>query len=114
MIMKELEPYHRIWLSNHPNRSEQWLKNCLQDGFDIHHLDGHHENNTPQNLVLIECQDHMALHGGKLNRLMNLRPYKAKVKINIDIQNMLCPWTCTPTQQNRCLCHYRKPGSETK
>lgn len=35
----------------------------LADGFHIHHVDGNHENNHPDNLKLIEATDHMRLHG---------------------------------------------------
>lgn len=33
-------------------------------GFDVHHLDGSHDNNDPKNLVLIDGADHMMLHNG--------------------------------------------------
>lgn len=46
------------------------MRERMADGFDIHHLDGNHDNNDPANLVLIEHTDHMALHGGRtLGRL---------------------------------------------
>lgn len=35
------------------------------EGFDVHHLDGDHENNDPANLVLIEHTDHMMMHDGR-------------------------------------------------
>lgn len=62
--MKALEFYHLTWLSAHPWRTEQWLRDRLADGFDIHHLDGSHSNNDPANLVLIDHADHLALHSG--------------------------------------------------
>jgi hypothetical protein len=34
-----------------------------KQGFDIHHVDGDHDNNDPDNLVLIERYDHLRLHG---------------------------------------------------
>lgn len=58
-----MKAYHEIWLSAHPSRTEAWLQDRLKDGFDIHHIDGDHKNNDPDNLVLIESQDHMRLHG---------------------------------------------------
>lgn len=45
----------------------------IVEGFDVHHIDGNHENNDPQNLVLIEHTDHMMLHGGR--HLGRLKPY---------------------------------------
>jgi len=60
------QSYHLVWLSVHPDRSPEWLKDKLRDGFDIHHVDGDHENDVPSNLVLIEAVDHMRLHGMKL------------------------------------------------
>lgn len=64
--MSILKPYHIEWLSSHKDRSEEWLREKLKDGFDIHHLDGVHSHNSPENLVLIEHNDHMRLHGGGL------------------------------------------------
>lgn len=63
-----LESYHYAWLSNHPDRTEEWLKERLADGFDVHHLDRRHNNDTPSNLVLMEAHDHMRLHGSSLFR----------------------------------------------
>lgn len=63
--------YHFIWLENHPNRTKEWLQERLTDGFDIHHADGNHANDDPNNLVLIECNDHMRLHGLSLDRLLS-------------------------------------------
>ncbi len=64
MASNKLEPYHFAWLSTHPERDALWLVERLRDGFDIHHLDGDHSNNEPDNLVLIEAGDHLRLHGG--------------------------------------------------
>lgn len=62
-MANKLEIYHHIWLECHPHRSENWLIERLKDGFDIHHLDGNHDNNDPKNLALIEHTDHMMIHG---------------------------------------------------
>jgi len=35
-----LEVYHHNWLTAHPDRTEDWLKARLYEGFDIHHMDG--------------------------------------------------------------------------
>jgi hypothetical protein len=53
----------------HPHRTEEWLQERLRDGFDVHHIDGDHSNDDPINLVLIECVDHLRLHGKEMNRL---------------------------------------------
>jgi hypothetical protein len=58
----KLESYHYAWLSTHPERTQLWLATKLRDGFDVHHADGDHSNNSPDNLVLIEARDHMRLH----------------------------------------------------
>lgn len=58
-----LKSYHRAWLSVHPHRTVDWLKQRLSDGFDVHHINGDHSDDTPENLVLIECVDHMRIHG---------------------------------------------------
>lgn len=62
-MAKPLQPYHYAWLSAHPGRNKDWLRFMLKAGFDIHHMDGDHDNNDPSNLVLIEHTDHMRLHG---------------------------------------------------
>ncbi len=66
-----MKRYHEIWLAAHSDRDEEWLKDKLDDGFDIHHADGNHQNNDPANLVLIEAADHAKLHGGLLEKMMN-------------------------------------------
>jgi hypothetical protein len=70
-----MQPYHKAWLSVHPERTEQWLSERMADGFDVHHIDGDHENNETSNLVLIECGDHFMLHGTnrKISRFLNLK-----------------------------------------
>jgi len=70
--------YHEVWLAAHPQRSREWLAERLRDGFDVHHMDGNHDNNDPANLVLIEGSDHMMLHGGRA--LRRLGPPKRKGK----------------------------------
>ena len=70
-----MEIHHLVWLNAHPERDIVWLECHLQDGFDVHHLDGNGVNNTPENLVLIECVDHLRLHGAtKLSRLRSGPP----------------------------------------
>lgn len=58
-----MNDYHFVWLKARPYRSEEWLKRHLEDGFEIHHIDGDHFNNELSNLVLIERTDHAAIHG---------------------------------------------------
>ena len=57
-----MKDYHEAWLKVHPERSRLWLLEMQADGFDIHHVDGDRANNAPENLVLIEHNDHMSLH----------------------------------------------------
>lgn len=74
---------HLAWLEAHPDRTAEWLKARTSDGFDVHHIDGDQENNSPDNLLLIECTDHMLLHNG--HRLMNrLTAKKSKRKSGSD------------------------------
>ena len=62
---------HQAWLAAHPDRSTEWLRKALKEGFDIHHLDGDPTNNKSDNLVLIERSDHFRLHGNsRLRRLV--------------------------------------------
>ena len=75
-----MEIYHKVWLRSHPERDEAWLIERLRDGFDIHHMDGNHQNNEPSNLVLIESRDHMRLHGcDRLRKLALSSEQKAAV-----------------------------------
>lgn len=68
-MQKQLQPYHYVWLEKHPERTEEWLRMCLKDGFHIHHVDGNHANNAPDNLILVEGHDHLHLHGMDLRGL---------------------------------------------
>lgn len=57
------QSYHVAWLKVHPWRTADWLREKMREGFHIHHVDGDHSNDDPSNLVLIDGDDHMALHG---------------------------------------------------
>lgn len=71
---RHFKPYHWDWLVNHPMREPEWLARRLRDGFDVHHLDGNPKNNDQENLVLIDCEDHMRIHNGSpLSRLVLCR-----------------------------------------
>jgi hypothetical protein len=65
-----LSSYQRAWLLGHPERTEAWLREKLQDGFEVHHLDADRKNDDPNNLVLLERGDHHALHGKKLKHIV--------------------------------------------
>jgi hypothetical protein len=54
-----LESHHRAWLKAHPERTEEWLRERLADGFQIHHCDGNGDNDHPLNLALVEGRDHV-------------------------------------------------------
>ena len=55
--------YHYVWLESHREYDENWLAQALSAGFDIHHVDGDHDNNDPANLIMVEKSDHQKLHG---------------------------------------------------
>jgi len=65
-----MEHYHNVWLGHHPNRTVDWLRERLKDGFGIHHIDGDHENNAPENLVLLDWTDHRMIHAGKKSKIV--------------------------------------------
>jgi hypothetical protein len=54
-----LETHHRAWLRAHPERTEEWLRERLADGFQVHHCDGNSANDHPLNLALVEGRDHV-------------------------------------------------------
>lgn len=58
-----MKAYHLAWLQSHPERSREWLKKMLAEGFEVHHIDLDHTNDHPANLALIDAVDHMRLHG---------------------------------------------------
>ena len=83
-----LPAHHLACLLVHPHRTRHWFVEKLKDGFDVHHLDGNHENNEPSNLALIEHTDHMAVHNGGthfLGRLKRNRQLRLP-KIHLDKQ----------------------------
>lgn len=59
----KLLPHQQAWLNAHPDRTEEWLRQMIREGFNVHHGDGVHSNNHSDNLFLIEGSDHMRLHG---------------------------------------------------
>lgn len=34
----------------------------IPDGYEIHHLDGNHENNSPENLICVTIEEHLHIH----------------------------------------------------
>jgi len=58
-----LKPHHQAWLNAHPNHNEVWMLTAISAGFDVHHVDQDKENNDPDNLLMIERDDHMKIHG---------------------------------------------------
>ena len=77
-----LPPHIAAWLAAHPERSVAWLMERRRDGFDVHHLDGDHGNNDPDNLVLMEHSDHMRLHGVRVPSVpLHVLGHRAKREI---------------------------------
>lgn len=66
-----LQAHHLAWLACHPERTAQWLADHLADNFHVHHVDGDHGNDAPNNLALIEGLDHMLLFHGMKNYSAN-------------------------------------------
>ena len=81
-----MNKHQKTWLKANPHRSAIWLREKLTDGFDIHHLDGNHDNDDPLNLLLIEVMDHMRLHDLPLQRISAAKiiPDKKKIRDESD------------------------------
>lgn len=73
-----MNAHHEVWLKEHPERTVEWFEAIIKSGFDVHHLDGDHENNDPLNLVLIENRDHLMVHSGGRPRLGRLHAKSRK------------------------------------
>ena len=58
-----LKTYHYAWLEYHPERTPEWLRAKMSEGFHIHHVDGDWRNEAASNLILMDGADHMRLHG---------------------------------------------------
>lgn len=66
-----MDKSHQAWLDNHPGYDYNWLRQAIEAGFDVHHIDSDHDNNDPGNLLLVEKGDHSKIHNlkfGKNNR----------------------------------------------
>lgn len=91
-----MQEHHYRWLERHPDRDEAWLRQAIDQGFDIHHVDGDHYNNDPNNLVLIERRDHCLIHGFSENFTRSLetpqkkprQPSKKTLKRGFEAQRM--------------------------
>ena len=57
-----MKAHHLAWLKAHPERTAAWLGQAFEQGFEVHHLDENHDNDHPENLVLIEHTDHFKIH----------------------------------------------------
>lgn len=79
-ILAGFQPHQAAWLRAHPERSPAWLRKRLRDGFDVHHVDGNHDNNAASNLVLMEHRDHFMIHSGSRPRLVRGRPLRQAVR----------------------------------
>lgn len=79
MSSKRLEPHHLAWLMKHPERSSDWLRARLADGFHVHHIDGNPANNDRDNLVLIDGVDHLRIHN-RLYEPPRVRGARRKVR----------------------------------
>jgi hypothetical protein len=74
-----MREYHEVWLNSHPHRTREWLEQKLAEGFDVHHIDGDHSNNSPSNLILVECADHAMLHGIPQVRILAVEIRRRKI-----------------------------------
>lgn len=101
-----MEESHIVWLKHHGVEPE-FLMQAVLNGFEIHHLDGDHDNNDPLNLVLIYDKDHYQLHGiyhdTKLNRTWQdvLAEQKAKItkgQIAYNLRTSGAKWAEVATQ----------------
>ncbi len=51
--MAETKIHRKIYIKNY---------GPIPEGFDIHHLDGNHQNNHPSNLKAVSLQEHFDIH----------------------------------------------------
>ncbi|MFW9899768.1 MAG: NUMOD3 domain-containing DNA-binding protein [Candidatus Thorarchaeota archaeon] len=63
-MTKNKHKYYKIWNEHHPDDPI-----TIGDGYHIHHIDGDHNNNDPDNLQKMKAFDHLSFHNK--GRLMN-------------------------------------------
>lgn len=84
-----MNKHQKAWLKANPHRSAAWLEERLADGFDIHHVDGNHDNDDPLNLLLVEVMDHMRLHDLPLQRILATKIRSDKKKVRDDSDDVI-------------------------
>jgi hypothetical protein len=107
---------HRIWLKTHPTRSKEWLAAQVREGFDIHHANGDHSDDCPDNLVLIECDDHQKLHGMKLDRRASstaIRKAKRERERQAKEQDFVCGGFTPKTIKGRRYWYFQTTDDES-
>lgn len=125
-MVNGFQDYHLAWLMSHPERSSEWLRSKFREGFEIHHVDCDRSNNAPENLVLIEHEDHMRLHGKSriLSKFISdkrERELKARDARNKQCYEMRRDENMTwaqisaalnaPSPQARALCYAKEHGA---
>jgi hypothetical protein len=106
-----MNKYQRVWLAAHPKRTKEWLAEKIRDGFDVHHADGDHQNDAPDNLVLIESTDHLKLHGMVANRMAGseaIRQAKAQREREAKEQNFIYGSFCYKTIKGRRYLYFQR------
>lgn len=87
----DLKPHQRAWLNAHAEYDDSWLLTALAAGFDVHHIDEDKLNNDPDNLLLIERNDHMKIHGLRgflVKKISKWESYEQKVSKGEYVYNL--------------------------
>lgn len=92
----------KSYVYEHHVVAEEMLGRSLKDFEVVHHLDGNKKNNSPDNLLVLERDQHTKLHAWIKNNVIVPKPAYAVRKIKGCIRCLECGKPIPPSNEKFC------------